>query len=270
MVDEQTARTPDAPGAPDVPGAPDTPVAHDASGAAGAPTAPACAPTVLHEGPGWLVVNKPAGWHSVAQSGGGEHSVEAWLRTALPELAACPEAGLAHRLDAGTSGCVAVGCTPEVQQRLRQAFAGTGGAGVRKVYLAVARAGLAAHGRFALHFTNRHKGSAKVTVRDRGERHERGECTWQVIGAAVVPGHDLVEVRLVGPGRRHQIRAGCAHLGHPLHGDTLYGGEEAPHTPHPALHAWQVVIDGVTVVSEPPPRFTAASEPSRPAPGAEA
>jgi len=63
---------------------------------------------------------------------------------------------------------------------------------------------------------------------------------------------DVVEVELIGPGRRHQIRAGFAYLEHPLEGDTLYGAQGPSHF---SLHAWKIMIDGLTVIAPPPPRF---------------
>jgi 23S rRNA pseudouridine1911/1915/1917 synthase len=62
-------------------------------------------------------------------------------------------------------------------------------------------------------------------------------------------------VELVGRGRRHQIRAGLAWLGHPLAGDSLYGGSGDREMP--ALHAWRVEIDGERVECPPDARFGA-------------
>ncbi|MBL9140659.1 MAG: RNA pseudouridine synthase [Phycisphaerae bacterium] len=221
---------------------------------------PSSEPRIVHRTDDWLVVNKPSGWHTVAQRGGDAQCIETWLRGNVPEVAACEEAGLVHRLDFGTSGCLVVALSAPVQQRLRQAFASADPMGIRKTYLALARSGLKTTGEFRLYFASRYKGSAKVTVRDKGERHERGECTWRVLGPSAIPGHERVEVHLIGPGRRHQIRAGLAYLGHPLFGDALYGSDGAsahavdsqstanPHSP--ALHAWRVVVGGVEVECE--------------------
>jgi len=72
---------------------------------------PGSVPAVVAERAEWRVLSKPAGWHCVARAGaaseeGGESAptVEEWLRTAYPEHADIPEAGIVHRLDLGTSG----------------------------------------------------------------------------------------------------------------------------------------------------------------------
>jgi 23S rRNA-/tRNA-specific pseudouridylate synthase len=81
-------------------------------------------------------------------------------------------------------------------------------------------------------------------------RHGCGTSNaWRVVARDALHG-DLVELELVGPGRRHQLRASCAHLGHPLVGDALYRGATADSV---RLHAWKVEIDGVTVEAPAPP-----------------
>lgn len=210
-------------------------------------------PVVLKSFDDWMVLDKPAGMHSVAQSEGAASSVEAWLRQAHPELSELPEAGLSHRLDQWTSGCLAVARTAEAHERLRGLF-GDAGSGVKKVYLALARKGLPREGRFRLHFESRYKRSAKVTVGEAGNAWSAGRCIWRVLGAGPA-GHERVEVELIGPGRRHQIRAGLAHLGHPLAGDTLYGGVELAEFQGPALHAWRLSVGEISVEAAPPARF---------------
>jgi 23S rRNA-/tRNA-specific pseudouridylate synthase len=214
-------------------------------------------PSELRAFADWLVLDKPAGLHTVAQAGGGA-SVEAWLRVARPKLAHLEEAGLCHRLDQWTSGCLVVATTAEAHERLRAAF-GESGSGVRKTYLALAAKGLPAEGRFRLHFESRYKRSAKVSVREGGDAWSAGRCIWRVLGRGAA-GHDRVQVELIGPGRRHQIRAGLAHLGHPLAGDVLYGGAQLAGLGGPALHAWRVEAEGETIEAPPPAVF---QEPAR-------
>ena len=214
---------------------------------------PQSAPQVLATFTDWMVVNKPAGWHSVQQEGSEGSSMEAWLRASDARAAALEEAGLCHRLDLWTSGCMAVARTSEAHERLRHAFS-QAGSGVRKIYLALARAGIASDGRFRLHFESRYKRSAKVSVSEAGSAWSAGRCVWRVQRRG--PGsHDLVQVELIGPGRRHQIRAGLAHLGHPLAGDALYGGEPLEALQGPALHAWKLSLEGHDVLAPPPSAF---------------
>lgn len=204
-------------------------------------------PRVLHETNGWIVLEKPAGLHTVALSKdeSGE-SVEAWLRAQRPELGELEEAGLVNRLDHGTSGCLLVARSPEEQVRLR---IGMRDGSIHKTYHALISGGVPEAGRFKLYFTNRYKRSKKVTVGESGELRHIGACAWRVHGRG--EGVVLLEVELRGAGRRHQLRAGFAHLGMPLLGDALYGGPPWAEE-RPALHAWQLHVDGVTVESPSP------------------
>lgn len=210
--------------------------------------------SIIREDASWLVVAKPAGIHSVEQRGSDAPSVEAWLRAERPELVELDECGLVHRLDCETSGCLLVAKDADTRERLRDAFSGRGG-DIRKTYLARVEGRLPERvmaGAFTLSFTSRHKGSAKVTVHTRGEPDTIGRCRWRVrsVAGEGTAATTLLEVELLGPGRRHQIRAGLAYEGNPLLGDTLYGGHEAPHGP--LLHAWRIEVDGTTVECPPP------------------
>lgn len=87
-----------------------------------------------------------------------------------------------------------------------------------------------------------------MTVKTFGSPNELGRCTWQSQGR--VGRGELLAVDIIGPGRRHQIRAGLSHLEHPIHGDMLYG---VPTDSRPlCLHAWAITLEGQRVVSPPP------------------
>jgi len=217
--------------------------------------APRTEPCIIAERAAWLVVGKPAGWHSIEQAGGGTHTIEAWLRTAVTAQDSLPGAGLVHRLDEGTTGCLVAARSGQALAGLRSAFSGEPSQhAVEKRYRAWVAAGARDRGQFALHFTGRHRGSSKVTVSERGEASTRGICRWVVLSRGAT--HDLVEIELVGPGRRHQIRAGFAWLGFPLASDAAYRGSAREGFDQAALHAQAIIIDGDEVV-DPDPRFGA-------------
>jgi len=204
-------------------------------------------PHILAQSARWIVLSKPAGWHTLHNPRDPQETsgptIETWLREAHPECAALPEAALLHRLDFETTGCLAAARSAAALAALRPAFRGPE-ADASKVYLALV-AGRPADGSFDLYFTSRHRGSHKATVSPQGDPATLGRCRWRVCSR---PDKQctLLEVRILGPGKRHQIRAGLAYGGYPLLGDSLYGGPNWQ--AGIALHSWRLRIDSQWVV----------------------
>lgn len=199
-------------------------------------------PAILYQDSAMTVLNKPARWHSVDLRGEGEPSVEAWIRSSgdVVRSQILPEAGLVHRLDYLTTGCLLSAGNEELQLQLQEAIRS---AQVKKTYLAIVRPGLKASGSFELAFEGRYRRSKKVTVSRTGDSALKGRCQWRTRGEWIAPDGqsqwDLLEIELLGPGRRHQIRAGFSFLGADLYGDPLYGlGSELGL----GLHAWRIEL----------------------------
>jgi 23S rRNA pseudouridine1911/1915/1917 synthase len=211
-----------------------------------------------------LVVSKPAGLvtHPAAGHTGGT-LVNALLGLGVPlARRSSTRPGIIHRLDKGTSGLLLVAKDDQAQDALVQALR------QRKVgrhYLALVRGRLPAptgtlEAPVARHPTRR-RIMAVVPEGRQAVTHYRTLASHGSVS--------LLDVSLE-TGRTHQIRVHMSHFGHPVIGDTTYGGggEEAAALglSRPFLHAHRLVFphpdDGRPVeVNDPLPEgLTAALE----------
>ncbi len=225
------------------------------------PPAPEAPLAVLREAAGYVVLDKPADQPCHPLRPGELGTLANALVARYPECEAAGarprEGGLCHRLDTETSGAILAARTPEAFAALRAQFAERS---VLKVYRALVRGRPAqVEGRVELPLVGRgrsrvwrsaHDGRAVPAVTRYRLLAERGPLA-------------LFEVT-IETGARHQIRVHLAALGHPLAGDALYGGGEAPagHA-HQLLHAWRLGFRdpdtgaAVEVTSPPPPELRA-------------
>jgi 23S rRNA pseudouridine1911/1915/1917 synthase len=197
---------------------------------------------ILYEDGDLLVVNKPPGL--VVHPGPGRR--RGTLVNAL--LSYCPgligiggieRPGIVHRLDKDTSGCVVVAKTDMAHQHLSRQFQARR---VEKTYLALVYGAVSkAQGRVTLPIGRHERERKRMGVRTRKGRE--AETTFRVLRS--VPDCSLVEV-IPTTGRTHQIRVHLAALGHPVVGDTVYGGRRTRTSrwkvPRQLLHAWKLAF----------------------------
>jgi 23S rRNA pseudouridine1911/1915/1917 synthase len=217
---------------------------------------PELALAVLAEGPGWLVVDKPAGMpvHPLREEERG--TALGFVAARHPAIVGVGERGLrsgvVHRLDVETSGALAFAHAPDAWAALREAFRRHR---MEKAYRAIAIGRLEGGGTLELPMIVAQHRPARVRVAEGGHRIV---LAWRVLEA--LRGATLVEVRPV-TGFLHQIRAAFAHLGHPLAGDVRYGSAEAGDPSGAAramLHASFLEGAGVRAAAPDPPDFAAA------------
>ncbi len=88
-------------------------------------------------------------------------------------------------------------------------------------------------------------------IRTVAEDGKRAVTEYKVL--RVFEGKSLIMLRLE-TGRTHQIRVHMSHIGHPLIGDSLYGGNMSE-MKRQALHCFLGSFDDVTVIAMPPDDF---------------
>jgi 23S rRNA pseudouridine1911/1915/1917 synthase len=124
--------------------------------------------------------------------------------------------GLVHRLDKDTSGCLVVAKNDLALTGLQAAFKARQ---VEKTYLALVHGHPPEKGRIETPYGRHPRHRQRFTGKLRGGKP--AVTLYRVLER--LHGSALVEVDLL-TGRTHQIRVHLAESGHPLLGDTLYGG----------------------------------------------
>jgi 23S rRNA pseudouridine1911/1915/1917 synthase len=175
---------------------------------------------VLYEDNHVIAVFKPAGVLTQGDASG-EASLMDWVKRWLAERYHKPGnvfLGLVHRLDRPVCGVVLFAKTSKAASRLSQQFRERT---VEKHYLACVEGRLTpASGRLA-HFIAHTEGSRSVKVSNQARSDAKSaSLRYDTIWASDTV--SILDVQLE-TGRKHQIRAQLAHVGHPIVGDRLYG-----------------------------------------------
>jgi 23S rRNA pseudouridine1911/1915/1917 synthase len=201
---------------------------------------------VIYEDETLVVINKPAGMvvHPAAGNWSGT-LLNGLLHRYGAAAAGLPRAGIVHRLDKETSGLMVVARTLAAQTDLvRQLQART----VKRRYLALVWGRMPESGTIDAPIGRdpRERTRMAVVTSASGKparTHYRtvASTLWQGQPASAI--HCDLET-----GRTHQIRVHCAHIGHPLLGDPVYGRARGKRSvaalpddfARQALHAWRL------------------------------
>ncbi len=192
---------------------------------------------IVHADAFVVVADKPAGMPSHPLKPGERGTAANALVARFPELAGVGphprEGGLVHRLDTDTSGLLLAARTEAAHTLLREQFTART---VEKGYLALVAGELHAGGEIALPLA--HEGPKMRAVSDPEFAEEHGARPALTLFTPLERrrGFTLLEVQ-IPTGVMHQIRAHLAFIGHPLAGDTLYGGPSLPGLARHFLHA---------------------------------
>lgn len=200
---------------------------------------PALAVPVVYEDESLAVLDKPSGMPAHALDPRQRGTAAAFVLARWPETAAVGDPfapGLAHRLDAGTSGLLLVARTPAAFASLRRALVARR---IEKHYLAVV-AGRAADADLDVPLAHDPRNRRRMIAARPGDRAWPATTHVRVVGAGAERSLVAVTMRT---GVTHQVRAHLALAGHPVLGDALYGGPPAELPPgRHALHAAALVL----------------------------
>jgi 23S rRNA pseudouridine1911/1915/1917 synthase len=174
--------------------------------------------SVVYEDRDVLVIDKPAGLVVHPAPGHPRGTLVNAVVHHAPDiaLAGSNRPGIIHRLDKDTSGLIAVAKTDRARTTLVPQWEGRT---VQKTYLALATGEI---------------GPEEATIdvpigRDPAQRQRMAAirtgrpAVSHLRVLEKLPGSTLVEVE-IETGRTHQIRVHLAYIGHPVAGDTVYGG----------------------------------------------
>ncbi len=174
---------------------------------------------VLVEDAEFLIVNKPAGLVVHPGSGNADGTLVNALLHFDPALAPLPRAGLVHRLDKDTSGCLVIARTTGAHKFLVSALKKRL---IKRRYQALVWGHMVAGGS-----VDEPLGRHPVDRRRQVVRHDGRRAVTHYRVARRLAGGTLLDVELE-TGRTHQIRVHMAHIQHPIVGDPVYGRRGAP------------------------------------------
>jgi 23S rRNA pseudouridine1911/1915/1917 synthase len=177
---------------------------------------------ILHEDSHLIVLNKPAGMLVHPANGVNVGTlVNALLAhcTDLSGIGGVERPGIVHRLDKGTSGVLVVAKTDVVHRGLSAQFERHS---IARQYIAVVcGAPTETAGTIDARIARSRRDRRRMTTVETGGRH--AVTHYEVLEK--YPQFALVQLTLE-TGRLHQIRVHLQHIGHPVVGDPVYGGEQ--------------------------------------------
>lgn len=175
--------------------------------------------TIIYEDKDCVVINKPVGVLSHSKGTfNPEATVATWLESRVKGMSG-ERAGIVHRLDRATSGVMVCGKTPEALKWLQKQFSSRK---VRKTYIAVVK-GVPEKPEAVIDMPIERNPRKPQTFRV-GVNGKSAVTAYKVLERG--NGRSLLELKPT-TGRTHQLRVHLHKLGHPILGDTLYGGPQA-------------------------------------------
>jgi len=200
---------------------------------------------ILYDDEHIIALNKPAGLVTHPAPGHQSGTLANGLVHQYPEIFDIGEKqrpGIVHRLDKETSGVMVAAKTSFAYERLSEQFRNRK---IKKIYMAVVHNEMKSEfGKICLPIGRHPRDRKKMSTVGRNGRD--AVTLWKVRES--FHGASLLELNLK-TGRTHQIRVHCAAIGHPVLGDSTYGGRKKKtanrllSAQRQMLHAWRIFFE---------------------------
>lgn len=192
---------------------------------------------IIYEDEDLILINKQPGIIVHPTKGHPEHTIANGVMKYMADSGQSFKVRFANRIDMDTSGIIIVAKNANAQNELSsQMRAGT----VVKKYKALVE-GLIDEDSLSIELPVGRPSPESIqrAVMDEGGKNAHSEVTvLERFRSEQYGDHTLVEVR-IKTGRTHQIRVHLSHIGHPIAGDSLYGGK-TDLIDRQALHAYHI------------------------------
>lgn len=218
--------------------------------------------SIIFENDDILILNKPSGLpcHSKNDGDDSRHLLAKAAETypkIISEFLGEIDGGLCHRLDNDTSGLVLIAKNKTAKQKYQQMVQD---GRIGKIYRGLVVGNFEGDMEIKWPIAHHPKSKKKMVVVDTKSTRHRGTprpCCSMMRSVNQEEKNTRVEIQLVGPGARHQIRVHLAKAGYPLVGDMLYGkamkealsGNKTRHLLH--AHTLDIPGLGTFTVEEP-------------------
>lgn len=196
---------------------------------------------IIYEDKNFLAVNKPAGLlvHGI-KSKTEEPTLVQWLLKNYPEVKDVGDdsetrPGIIHRLDKNTSGIILIAKNQRYFDYLKNLFQIHE---IKKTYLALVKGEIKPREGIIDKPIGLKSGTIKRTVFTKNAKMIKSAVTEYKV-KEYLPKYSFLEVK-PKTGRTHQIRIHLASIGHPVVGDSLYGGTKTSDLDRLFLHAYSL------------------------------